>query len=117
MAKASGRNRIVLQLDPRIALEALILNRIERVPKARQQEWLRGLLVQGFQVECQVCREVSDITETRGRLVFSDWLTGDPTRQSILPKVGRLQKQKVLTETKEKSNTVKPFAQLGKVIG
>ena len=53
MAKAAVGKRIVLQLDTRVRFEALILNRLERVPKGRRQEWLRGLLVQGFRYECQ----------------------------------------------------------------
>ena len=51
VAKARSGERVVLQLDTRIALEAIILNRLERIPKARRQEWLRGLLVQGFRQE------------------------------------------------------------------
>ena len=39
---------IVLQLDVTVAFEALILNELRRCPTARQAEWLRSLLVQGF---------------------------------------------------------------------
>jgi hypothetical protein len=60
MAKAKPGHRLVLQLDPRIALEAIILNRWERIPTTRRQEWLRGLLVQGFRSECQVLLGASD---------------------------------------------------------
>lgn len=42
---------IVLQLDVTVAFEALILNELRRRPAARQAEWLRGLLVQGFLFE------------------------------------------------------------------
>ena len=58
MAKSTGANRLTLHLDPRVAFEALILNRLERIPKSRRQEWLRGLLVQGFRQECQSLRVV-----------------------------------------------------------
>ena len=46
--KQTGGKRVVLQLDPRVTFESLILNRLERIPEGRRQEWLRGLLVQGF---------------------------------------------------------------------
>jgi hypothetical protein len=48
--------RVVLKLDANMVFEALILNRLSRLPKARHQEWLRGLLVQGFKRECHSLR-------------------------------------------------------------
>ena len=56
---------IVLRLDVAIAFEALILNRLRRLPKTRREEWLRGLLVKGFQRECRALRDVQ-----------RDWRTG-----------------------------------------
>lgn len=50
--------RIALKLDLSIAFEALILNRLMRVPESRRKEWLRGLLVQGFQSECRALRKL-----------------------------------------------------------
>ncbi len=50
--------RIKLQLDVAIVFEALILIRLRRLPKGRREEWLRGLLVQGFQRECRQIRKV-----------------------------------------------------------
>lgn len=118
---ASSRNRIVLQLDPRIALEAILLNRLEITPKARQQEWLRGLLVQGFRVECQALRDVPGVAKTESGMNFSDWLTGDPTRQAVLPKLKRKkrgeQEAVAPTEAEGVHNATKPFAQLSRVIG
>ncbi len=117
MAKANSRNRVVLQLDPRIALEAIILNRLERIPKARRQEWVRGLLVQGFRVECQVQREASVATRSESGMGFSDWLAGDSTRQVTLPKPKREQKPTAPNEAPATHNATKPFAQLSRVIG
>ncbi|WXG51865.1 MAG: hypothetical protein RNU03_13825 [Candidatus Sedimenticola sp. (ex Thyasira tokunagai)] len=117
MAKANSRNRVVLQLDPRIALEAIILNRLERIPKARRQEWVRGLLVQGFRIECQVQREASVATRSESGMRFSEWLTGDSTRQAPLPKPKREQKPMAPTEVRTTPNATKPFAQLSRVIG
>ncbi|MEQ9561466.1 MAG: hypothetical protein RLN69_03020 [Woeseiaceae bacterium] len=50
--------RLALKLDTEIVFEALILNRLIRLPAARREEWLRGLLVRGFQDECRAIREV-----------------------------------------------------------
>ena len=117
MAKANNRNRVVLQLDPRIALEAIILTRLDRIPKTRRQEWLRGLLVQGFRIECQVQKEASVATRSEGGMRFSDWLTADSKRQATLPKPKREQKATVPLETPATHSVTKPFAQLSGVIG
>jgi hypothetical protein len=49
-------SQISLQLEPAIGIEGLILNRLSRIPSARRQDWLRGLLTQGFLAECQTLR-------------------------------------------------------------
>lgn len=49
---------IALQLDVAIVCEALILNRLGQLPESRKQEWLRGLLVQGFQIECRARQDL-----------------------------------------------------------
>ena len=59
MAKACPTTRVTVQLDPRVALEAILLNRLGQLPTGRRQEWLRGLLVQGFRNECQVLKGLS----------------------------------------------------------
>jgi len=113
MAKTKPGQRVVLQLDPRIALEAIILNRLERTPTARRQEWLRSLLVQGFRSECLVLRGVPEGREQRPAMAFTHSLGGNA---------------KTLAATKEESMVTpiaisenkaadKPFASLGKVIG
>ncbi len=114
MAKARSRNRIVLHLNSRMALEAIILNRLEMIPKPRQQEWLRGLLVQGFRDECQVLRQEKDVAQADDRMKFSGWLTDEAKRQTSEqmtqePKA-RVQKVNGLTASK-------PFAELGRIIG
>ncbi len=117
MAKAGSHNRVVLQLDPRIALEAIILNRFERIPKARRQEWLRGLLVQGFRIECRVLRDTAVVNKSKSRMKFSDWLAGDSAMQSALPKLKREQRPTAPTEVEATHNATKPFAQLSRIIG
>ena len=49
--KGPARRRIGVVLDPEVFVEALILGRIEALPKRRQAGWVRGLLVRGFLAE------------------------------------------------------------------
>jgi hypothetical protein len=126
MAKSAGGKRIVLQLDPRVAFEALILNRLERIPEGRRQEWLRGLLVQGFRQECQSLRVVVDevdsqpmrpsqghVASTRQpRTAFAAWLT-----QPIASSNAAARMRPVAVEENTEATQGKPFAGLRKVIG
>jgi hypothetical protein len=103
-----------LQLDPRIALEAIILNRLERTPMTRRQEWLRGLLVQGFRSECQTLRGVPDDAKRHPITRFTNKMAsevkktfGHPAPESVVLKV----------KPSQANATSKPFAALGKVIG
>jgi hypothetical protein len=94
MAKAAGGKRVVLQLDPRVTFESLILNRLERIPEGRRQEWLRGLLVQGFRYECQTLRVAQDeidplqierpqgrgVSTSKPRFAFATWLAEPASR-------------------------------------
>jgi hypothetical protein len=114
MAKAKPGHRIVLQLDPRIALEAIILNRRERIPANRRQEWLRGLLVQGFRSECQALRGTSDEVKRSPTMAFINRMTSE------LPKTVSLPEQALVVvkvESSQANAASKPFAALGKVIG
>ena len=121
MAKATGGGHIAVELNPRIALEALVLNRLERIPAARRQEWLRGLLVQGFRHECQTLRVARDELhpastgpqQAQGRASyqpsspFAAWLVKSTPTPPIT----------VAAETGCKGHPAKPFAGLRKVIG
>ena len=113
MAKTKPGQRVALQLDPRIALEAIILNRLERTPSARRQEWLRSLLVQGFRLECLALRGVSEEQEQRPVMTFTHKLAGD-SKDVIPPKEELPVTRGELSESKAAD---KPFASLGKVIG
>ena len=113
MTKGKTGQRILLQLDPRIALEAIILNQLERIPQARWQEWLRGLLVQGFRSECQVLREQPKASAPNRTHAFSNWLVRETPGS-----VAQTEKPKEAPKTINKaSDTGKPFTALGKVIG
>jgi len=48
-----------LVLDFRVALEAVLIQRLKQQPKSRQQEWLRRLLVLGFREECSSLQQAS----------------------------------------------------------
>jgi hypothetical protein len=111
MVKTKPATRIALQLDTRIALEAIILNRLQRIPANRRQEWLRGLLVQGFRQECLSLRGMSAGNEKPPAMTFTPRLAGvmkgsvvtsDSVPMVPLPVTGK---------------SDKPFAGLGKVIG
>lgn len=114
MAKTKPGYRIVLHLDPRVALEEIILNRRERLPAARRQEWLRGLLVQGLLSECQVLRRPSDETTRRPVMGLKNRKAIDAQKPVSLAQPEPV----VVTVTHSPANTAnKPFAALGKVIG
>jgi hypothetical protein len=111
MVKTKPATRIALQLDTRIALEAIILNRLERLPKARRQEWLRGLLVQGFRQECQDLRGISAGNEKPLAMTLSPRMAGVMKGSAVTP----VSVPMVMSSATGKSD--KPFAALGKVIG
>lgn len=126
MAKSTEGKRINLQLDPRVAFEALILNRLERIPETRRQEWLRGLLVQGFRQECQSLRVVQDevdlqpmrppqgqcVSTRQPRTAFAAWLA-----QPVAPPAMATETTPVAVEANTAAGQGKPFAGLRKVIG
>ncbi len=114
MAKTKTGQRIVLQLDPRIALEAIILNRLERTPAPRRQEWLRGLLVHGFRSECQVLRGASGEATHRSISGFTNWKVGAAQNS-----VSHTEQEPALVKptSSQVNRANKPFAALGKVMG
>ena len=111
MAKTKPGMRVALQLDTRIALEAIILNRLQRIPANRRQEWLRGLLVQGFRQECQALRGTMDETKQPAAMAFTPRLKGVMRSSSdnlmVVPNA----------PSPAAGSTGKPFAALGRVIG
>jgi len=111
VAKARSGERVVLQLDTRIALEAIILNRLERIPKARRQEWLRGLLVQGFRQECQALRGTKDERQKSPAMTFASRPEGAMKYSSVNLVVAPF------VPPPAGGGADKPFAALGKVIG
>ena len=114
MAKTKPGTRVAVQLDTRIALEAIILNRRERIPATRRQEWLRGLLVQGFCAECQALRGASDDAKHRQTPAFKSWMVGESQKSGSHPEP---EPTVVKVKPSQASPASKPFAALGKVIG
>ena len=122
MANRGGGQRLSLQLDPRMAFEALILQRLQLIPTGRRQEWLRGLLVQGFLAECRQRRGVDGeacdrpgATTPRPGSAFAGWLTERSSTPhapgAVTPDPGDPPRP-VAADTHDK-----PFAHLRKVIG
>ena len=114
MAKAKTGHRVVLWLDLRITLEAIILNRLERIPATRRQEWLRGLLVQGFRSECQALRSATDDARRSPATAFTHWMASQSQKSASLPAPEPVVVKVKPSPAKPAS---KPFAALGKVIG
>ena len=110
MAKTKPGTRVAFQLDTRIALEAIILNRLQRIPESRRQEWLRGLLVQGFRQECQVLRGTADERQEPVAMAFASKPEDAMKYSSVNPVVAPI-------ALPAGSGADKPFAALGKVIG
>jgi len=111
MAKTKHGCRVVFQLDTRIALEAIILNRLQRIPTNRRQEWLRGLLVQGFRQECQALRGMSDEIQDTPAMTFAPRLEGTMKSSAVT------QVKVPVVSSPTAGPADKPFAALGKVIG
>lgn len=114
MAKARNRNRIVLHLNTRMALEAIFLKRLESIPQTRRQEWLRSLLVQGFRAECQLLRQETDESRSDTSLKFSGWLSGTSGKQTT---ISVKQEHKAMQKMNTNGITTKPFAELSRIIG
>jgi len=47
---------VTVDLDMRMPLEALILQRLRRLPVCRHKEWVRQLVLVGFRNECQTMK-------------------------------------------------------------
>ena len=109
MAKPQPGTRVTVQLDPRLALEARLLNRLARLPATRRQEWLRGLMVQGFRSECQALRDVSEDPTRRPTMAFTQRQAGGLQRSANPPVLQ--------AGAPEGTSRSKPFVALGKVIG
>ena len=114
MAKAHPIIRVSIQLDPRVALESVLLNRHRQLPSGRRQEWLRGLLVQGFRSEIESLRATSDETQRDSTTAFTNWMPRSQRQPDGLPE---LKPVVVTADPVPASAGTKPFAALCKVMG
>lgn len=114
--------RISFQLDVAIVCEALILKRLEQTPKSRKEDWLRGLLVQGFQRECREHRKIQGMDQaSRDTTVLPSISTTPSVAAAAQPKVTPAPNTKPRSEATEtnaqRSDNIVSFARLRKVIG
>jgi len=78
MKLVPGEYQLNFTLDLRVALEAVLIQRLRQQPKTRQQEWLRRLLVLGFRDECRSLQQTSGpTTRPTSGTAFAHWLTQD----------------------------------------
>lgn len=122
MADRGAAERLCVQLDTRMAFEALLLQRLERIPTGRRQSWLRGLLVQGFLDECRLRREAEAeacvlprATPPRQGTAFASWLTERSPAPQPPPAVTAARCDPPRPRAVDTND--KPFARLRKVIG
>ena len=125
---ASAGQRVNVQLDPGMLVEALILQRFQSLPKCRQPEWIRSLLVQGFLAESRLVHQLNGMaSQTQfvpdrvkqlpgSGFDFSDW-PGRPAKlkpvASATPEVPKADPLRCANQER----STKPFAHLRKVVG
>ena len=119
---ASINQRIDLQLNVAIVFEALILNRLRRLPKIRREEWLRGLLVKGFKRECRALKNLQRAEQTSRIATQAQNIATHPSVSAAKhhspisqPKTHQ-QSEPAVIRAQHCGNTVS-FAALRKVIG
>jgi hypothetical protein len=126
---SESAQRLCIRLDPAMLLEGLLLDRLSLIPKGRRQEWLRGLLVQGYLWEGRTSRGAQGDTEVarpggeqaKGKgaasaTAFAGWLARPQAPvQPAVPKGSRPPRPVPSMSTKSRGG--KPFAHLRKVIG
>ena len=120
--------RVSVQLDPGMLIEALILERLNTLPKRRHQDWIRTLLVQGFLAENRVNRQLSgkaaESPVRRQRVPRShgsgfdlgDWHLRSVNSKPVVSASPDVPKEASPRPVKD-SGAEKPFAHLRKVVG
>ena len=103
--------QLTLVLDFRVALEAVLIQRLKQQPKSRQQEWLRRLLVLGFREECSSLRQAHGPTPRPAASTAAPWLAhADRANETVAS--APIQRVKALDAAHHK-----PLAALQKVLG
>ena len=125
---AVAGQRISVQLDSVMLVEDLILQRLQSLPKRRQPEWIRSLLVRGFLSESRLDRQLKGAASQtcavsdrmpqspKSGFDFRDW-TGRSAKlkpvASVIPDVPEADPPRCVQQI----NSAKPFAHLRKVVG
>ena len=120
--------RVSVRLDPGLLVEALILKRLNTVPKRRHPDWIRALLIQGFLAECRVVRQLKGTAAqhpiAKRRVPpspGSGFEFGDGFAQSTKPK--QIERKNLHVSNQVPTSKVvtggvdKPFAHLRRVVG
>ena len=118
MTPTGYAHRITFLLDTRVSLESLVLNRLHRLPEIRREEWLRGLVVLGFRMECQATKHQQSDTVafnagSQRQTTFSHWLSQGKSEKS---EVVQVDSTPVACQPDEAAHS-KPFSALSRVIG
>ena len=114
MARTKTVQQLVINLDHEVSLESNLLNRYARLPATRRQEWLRGLLLQGFREEIRALSGVQASARRRPMMVFTRRIS----RQTLTPvDTGDQETMTTKVQAPMSSAASKPFTALGKVIG
>lgn len=121
------QQQLRLLLDTRIPLEAMVLQRLNRIPKGRQNEWLRQLLLVGFRSECQAIKSeqlfpafASPVRQSgMTKAIQANHRTGIDNRREAetiaAPPNYRYQAESIGREPQ--TMALKPFTHLSRVIG
>lgn len=121
---ANSQCQVLIMLDRQVALESLVLNRLQNLPDDRQQEWLRGLLLDGFRLACHVLQVAS--SETKIVTPNDGSKTSARQHQPAVTSRPESMPQPEIPVCADKQNhrhrepaagQSKPFAQLRKVVG
>jgi hypothetical protein len=114
MVKTKTVQQLVIELDHEVSLESNLLNRYARLPANRRQEWLRGLLLQGFRDEIRVLSGVQASARRHPMMAFTRRIS-----RQALPPVDTGDQETMATKVQAAIPTAtgKPFTALGKVIG
>ena len=122
--QAASQCQLLIVLDRQVALESLVLNRLDKIPAYRQQEWLRTLLLDGFRLACHALfmtpraessttlSEAQDKDRSQNYGVQRAADSESPVRHSVV----EVRASFSTDELAEKGGQ-KPFAQLRKVMG
>ena len=126
---ANALQQICILLDTRIPLEAMVLQRLYRLPKDRQSEWLRQLVLTAFRSECQVLkseptlsaraslRRPLDLSHAKPGQRESD-MAGQQTSKTVAsPSNDSLTHRMDRSCSTSVADPAKPFTHLRRVIG